>query len=564
MKETFDAIIVGSGAGGGTAARALTQRGWQVLVLEKGPWRRVEDFLPYDEVYFSEYKALTPPKADGNIYVDPADPTKSKPIERWWIGNMVGGSTMLWEANLPRYTEEDFTLSGIMPEAPKDASMPDWPWRYADWHPWFELAEWEWCVSGRANQSYAQEPTRPSYDYPMPPIRPHASTPFVMNAFARAGFIPYLSPRGINSRTFDSRPGCPFCGFCQGFGCAVNDRASSTNTVLARALRSGRCEIRTNHYVTRIVHEAGHVVGVEYITEPCGPRKVIKASRVFVSIQAIESARLFLLSEIKNPNIGRYLTYHTKGTAELTFPRQPAWDEGPDARFQPKTSLGSLQLRDLYVIRDKARPELSKGGKFSIYDPATVAPPIKCISKTGGRNGVGELWGPALVDRLVELREHGGVQFSFTGETMSVWDNRVELDRVAKDPWGVPIARVHYKHHDYDLKISQYCLERVVQIMVDAGGEVRKFEPQKVANEGYGHNHGTLRAGTDPGTSVLDENCQSHDVKGLYVLDCSFMPTAGASNPTLTLIANAFRVCSTVAKGAPPTRSAAKGAVTCT
>jgi choline dehydrogenase-like flavoprotein len=546
MGNQLDAIIVGSGAGGGSAARVLTRRGWNVLVLEKGQRRPAEEFLPYDEVHFGEHKALIPPPEDSNVYVDPMDPTKIKKVERWWIANMVGGSTMLWEANLPRYTEEDFTLSMVMPESPAGTSMPDWPWRYADWHSYFEEAEWEWAVSGRTNQSYAQEPTRAGYDYPMPPIRPHASTPFLTAAFARAGFVPYLSPRGINSRTFDSRPGCPFCGFCQGYGCAVNDRASSTNTVLARALRTGRCEVRTGHYVTRIVHEKGKVVGVEWIGEPGSTPQVIEAPRVFVSIQAIESARLFLYSQIPNKNVGKYLTYHTKGTAELTFPKQRSWDDGPDQRYQPKTSLGSLQLRDLYVIRDKNRPELTKGGKFSVYDPITVAPPIKAISRTGGKEMKADLWGRDLVERLIELRDQGGVQFSFTGETMSMADNRVELDPVVKDPWGIPSARIFYKHHQYDLDISRYCLDRVVQIMTDAGGELRKLDPQKAANDGYGHNHGTLRAGKDPEQSVLDENCQSHDVEGLYVLDCSFMPTAGASNPTLTLIANAFRVCANV------------------
>lgn len=107
----------------------------------------------------------------------------------------------------------------------------------------------------------------------------------------------------------------------------------------------------------------------------------------------------------------------------------------------------------------------------------------------------------------------------------------------------MPVARVNYKHHDYDLAISKYCMDRVCQIMVEAGGELRKFEPQAAVNEGYGHNHGTLRAGRDPWASVLDENCESHTVKGLYVLDSAFMPTAGASNPTLTQIANAYRVC---------------------
>jgi choline dehydrogenase-like flavoprotein len=84
--------------------------------------------------------------------------------------------------------------------------------------------------------------------------------------------------------------------------------------------------------------------------------------------------------------------------------------------------------------------------------------------------------------------------------------------------------------------------------MADAGGEVRRFEPQHEENPGYGHVQGSLRVGTDPGRAVLNENCESHTVQGLHVLDCAWMPTAGASNPTLTLLANAYRVCSSVPK----------------
>jgi choline dehydrogenase-like flavoprotein len=541
----YDAIIVGSGAGGGTAAHVLTQRGKRVLVLEKGQWLKAEDFLPYDELHFLEHKVLTPSMIDDpNIYISPDG--KRKPVDRWWIGNMVGGATMLWEANLPRYTDEDFAVLDYMKESPPGTSMVNWAWQYNSWHPYFELAERDWGVSGLAGQCAAQEPTRKGYQYPMPPLRPHASTPFLMRAFGKAKMTPYLSPRGINSRTYDSRPGCPFCGYCQSFGCAVNDRASSTNTVLAKALRTGRCELRTGCCVTRLVHENGKITGVAYKSDPKGDEEVIKASLVFVSIQAIESARLFLISGIPDPNkmVGHYLTYHTKGSAELTFKGQPVWDEGEIRAFQPRTSLGSLQLRDLYLIKDPAVPELSKGGKFSIYDPFTITPPIKTLTRTGYEPKKNkDLWGSNLIDRMVELRNQGGVSFSFTGETMSVYENRVELDPDVKDPWGLPAARTFYKHHDYDIKLSKYALEKVCQIMADNGGELRKFEPQKPENEGYGHNHGTLRAGVDPGAAVLDADCQSHTVKGLYVLDCAFMPTAGASNPTLTLIANAYRVC---------------------
>jgi choline dehydrogenase-like flavoprotein len=117
-----------------------------------------------------------------------------------------------------------------------------------------------------------------------------------------------------------------------------------------------------------------------------------------------------------------------------------------------------------------------------------------------------------------------------------------------KDPWGVPVARTFYKHDKWDLDMSKLALERVAKVVTDAGGELRRMEPQDEANPGYGHVHGTLRAGTDPGTSVLDADCQSHTVKGLYVLDNAWMPTAGASNPSPTLIANAYRVSERIPK----------------
>jgi choline dehydrogenase-like flavoprotein len=167
------------------------------------------------------------------------------------------------------------------------------------------------------------------------------------------------------------------------------------------------------------------------------------------------------------------------------------------------------------------------------------------------------IWGKRLIDYLNELRTHGGVSFSFTGDAISAYENRVELEqddpltgyRAVRDPWGVPVARTFYKHHQWDIDLSRYALDRVAEIMVDAGGEIRKKEPQPAQNIGYGHVHGALRAGVKREESVLDVNCQCHEVKGLYVLDASFMPTAGASNPSLTLLANAYRVCEKVPKG---------------
>jgi choline dehydrogenase-like flavoprotein len=543
--ERPDAIIVGSGAGGGTAAHALTARGFTVTVLEKGEAKGAESFLPLDELHFHARKALIPQAdVDPQIYAG-VDGKQHIPVERWWEANGVGGSTLIWDANFPRYTREDFEVLSVMKDVPADASMVNWPWTYDEFQPYFEQAEHLWCVSGKARQHAhhaRQEPTRDGYEFPMPPLKPHAHTEFVTAAFAKAGMMPYLGARAINSQTYAGRPACSFCGYCQFFGCPVNSRANAVNTVLAHALATGRCDLRTGHCVTRLVHENGRVRGVMYKTEPGGQEHFLGASRVLVSVQTIQSARLFLLSQIPDPNqlVGRYLTYHTKGNAELIFKSQPVWDRGP--AFQPRTAIGSLQLRDLYTIDDPASG-LSKGGKFSIYDPYTCTPPLRQIKGASLGKAHPNVWGKELVEYLRELRSYGGVSFSFTGEAMSLYDNRVELDDIVEDPWGLPVAKTYYRHHEYDRRLADYALGRVIDVMVSAGAELRRYEGQPEANPGYGHVHGALRAGRDPGAAVLDADCQSHTVRGLYVLDAAFMPTAGAANPSLTLIANALRVC---------------------
>lgn len=539
--EHPDAIVIGSGAGGATAARFLTEKGFKVVVFEKGPNPHSDDFLPYDELHFDKHEKMTPPEAiDPNIYMNNGKP---ETVRRWWIANMVGGATRIWDANFPRFTREDMELKTIMGDnIPEGTSVVDWPWTYEEFQPYFERVEHEWGVSGKTRQSPVQEPHREGYEYPMPPVRPHASTPLLMDIFNRAGWYPYLGAKAVNSRTYDGRPGYAFSGFFAGFGDPLNDRASAYSTMIPKALATGRCELRFGHCVTRIAHEKGKVKGVFFQAEPGGKEMFMESSLVFMSIQAVQSARMFLISEIPDPNkmIGHYLTYHTKGTVTARFKFHSVWDGGTSGQFQPRTGIGSLEVRDLYLINDP-NTYLSKGGKFASFDPYTTSTPIEMVSRINK-------WGKPLIDELNLMRTHGGVGFSFTGESMPVYDNRVELDPKIKDPWGLPVARTFYNHHDYDLELSRYAINKIAGVLEKGGAEITNKFYQSKNNSGYGHNHGTLRAGRDPGASVLDINCQSHEVSGLYVLDCSFMPTSGASNPTLTLLANAYRVCQTIFK----------------
>jgi choline dehydrogenase-like flavoprotein len=546
--EQPDAIIVGSGAGGSTAAKVLTARGWNVVVLEKGEEATAEDFLPLDELHFREHKTLIPKISDDPMIYAGLDGNTPVRSERWWEVNMVGGSTMIWDANFPRYTSPDFDVTPYVKDIPNSEHMVAWPWTYQDFLPWFEKAEHDWCVAGDATQS--REEMRPGYQYPIPPLKPHLATDYLMQVFGDAGLQPYVGARAINSLTYDSRPACSFCGFCQFFGCALNCRANAANTMLRRARATGRCDVRPSHYVKRIEHQdvpkgKRRVRGVWYVTEPNGPERFLAAPRVIVSVQTIQSARLFLLSEIPDPNkmIGRFLTYHTKGEAHFIFPQKAVWDPTPaHQEYQPVTAIGSLQLRGIYTYQDE-HGATRKAGKFSVYDPFTCTTPIRLVKGAAMGPARRNVWGSDLIDYLREIRSKGGVSVSFTGDAMSLYDNRVELDPDVKDPWGVPVAKTFYRHDQWDTDMSKFALNRVADAVTRAGGELRKMEPQDAANPGYGHVHGSLRAGKDPDTSVLDAECESHEVRGLTVLDAAWMPTAGASNPSLTLLANAYRVC---------------------
>jgi choline dehydrogenase-like flavoprotein len=118
--------------------------------------------------------------------------------ERWWEANMVGGSTMIWDGNFPRYTPEDFDVLPYLKGIANSEHMVKWPWSYEEFLPYFERAEHEWGVAGDATQS--PEHMRAGYQYPMPPLKPHMSTEFLMDTFTRAGLQPYVGARAINSR----------------------------------------------------------------------------------------------------------------------------------------------------------------------------------------------------------------------------------------------------------------------------------------------------------------------------------------------------------------------------
>jgi gluconate 2-dehydrogenase alpha chain len=257
-----DAVIVGSGPGGSTVADVLTSAGWSVIVLEKGRNHLVDLTEPYapkgefsnDEIKFSRRYFLGPdPLLEPRTYRrGDADGERLLTGEVNNLPSTVGGGGFHADAKLPRFREIDFHLRSEMGSV-DGADVADWPLEYADLEPHYAAMERTIGVAGLAGANpFAAWRSGP---YPMPPGADMFGAVLSTAAAERHGLHPYPAPTGVNSVPYDGRPACNNCGFCGHFGCPIHAKGDPI-APLQRALRTGRCEVRPESYVTEVVLEA--------------------------------------------------------------------------------------------------------------------------------------------------------------------------------------------------------------------------------------------------------------------------------------------------------------------
>src|SRR5262245_30622858 len=248
MQQTYDALVIGSGAGGGPLAARLAAAGWRVLLLEKGPFRRREEYVQ-DEVAALWRDFFVPsPAEEPHILVQASDP-RPQPTYLGWIGNSVGGGTVRMGAFFYRFHPSDFQMASRFGPY---AALADWPYDYADLEPFYAQAECDCGISGIGiDGSSASEGIRAAR-YPLPPLDAHPLTASLEDACRRLGWTPFRTPRAILSRPYGDRPACSYCGLCAGFGCRTGARSSVQETYIAQALATGNCELRANAMVRAI------------------------------------------------------------------------------------------------------------------------------------------------------------------------------------------------------------------------------------------------------------------------------------------------------------------------
>ena len=533
--SAYDVIIIGAGAGGGVAAGVLAEAGKHVLLLERGPHLPIPD-TPLDHLRnqrFSAYGHNAGPEIDGNPRVAVSlegQVQLVRPHEGGYQNNaaVVGGGTRVFGGMAWRFLPQDFRMASTY-GVPAGSSLADWPLSYDDLAPFYERAEWEVGVAGDGAASARFWPRRTGY--PMPPVWEGAKGATLRAAAEGLGWPTFRIPVLINTVPYGGRPACSRCANCVGVPCPVDAKNGTHNTLIARALATGRCELLTETVVERIETDAaGHVSGVRYLDSAGQPHSA-QAAVVICAAGAIESARLLLASaSAQHPRglgndhdqVGRNLQGHYYPFAHGLMP-EPLYDGlGPGA--------------SVVTVR------FSHGNPGVVGGAALTDDFVEMPVRFWHLNLPPDLprWGQANKDFMRDnftrvVRVAGPVQEIPSPEA------RVTLDPAVRDRWGRPVARLSGATHPETVRTAAFILERAKEWVTAAGAERVWGHSAGLRLSAGQHQAGTCRMGDDPRTSVTDAWGRVHGHDNLFVSDGSLHVTNGGFNPVLTIMALSFR-----------------------
>jgi gluconate 2-dehydrogenase alpha chain len=423
--------------------------------------------------------------------------------------------------------------------------------QYDEMEPYYAEAERLVGVAGLAGANpFAEWRSGP---YPMPPGADMYGAVLTTEAATRLGYHPYPAPTGVNSVPYDGRPACNNCGFCGHYGCPIDAKGDPV-APLRNALRTGRCEIRPDSIVERIVlgGTGRRARGVRYLDADGTPHD-ITANVVIVAGGAWETPRLLLRSEIGNSSglVGRYLMFHFQTFVVGSFPH----------RLHGHRGRSVTHLHDDHMIVDDDVRTFAREHGLPYFRSGIVehggggGPVLEGIYTPAGKRHTEEMLASAMRDRMWA--------FTIQGEDVPQVTNRIDLDPHVRDVHGFPAGRATFDVHPHEVVASRYYGPKLEAIMREAGADWTLYATSPpLAGDRAAPNHasrsrhimGTCRMGEDPRTSVFDPWHHLHDVENVLCTDSSVFPTSTGYGPTLTIVALALRACRRLA-GLPALRS---------
>jgi gluconate 2-dehydrogenase alpha chain len=431
---------------------------------------------------------------------------------------------------------------------PKDSSLIDWPLTYADLEPFYDRAEYELGVSGKAGNVQGRKieggnpfeaPRR--REYPLPPLLADQSGIIFAAGARKLGHHPFSSPRAILSQTYQGRPGCSYCGFCQAFGCHIGAKSSILVTKLPEADATGNFKLLTGTMCHRVKSDnSGRVTGVSYWGSD-GSDNTIEAELVILAPFIYDNTRLLLLSRTaKFPNglanssgqVGKHLMAHIGARAFAAFDdRFVNIYMGPNAQ---KHSLDDCNADNF----DHSGLGFIRGAQISITPADLEGGPIGAAMSMNPPPGVPR-WGAAYRDFLSKYFARYAAIIAQT-DNLPYADQTIDLDPNVRDQWGLPAPRLTYDwRRPNELARVEFMLGKLEELGRAMGATHVWRSPLGAGSPGAHHEGGT-RMGSDPKTSVVNRYGQSWDIPNLFIIGSSTYPSMSGFNPTLTIQALAY------------------------
>ena len=550
-KPAYDVIVVGSGAGGSMAAYVLAMAGIKVLMLEAG-----RNYKPAEETPMFNLPseaplrgAATPDKPFGffDATVDggwrvPGEPYVNAPGTdfQWWRTRMLGGRTNHWGRIALRMGAYDFK-----PQA-RDGLGIDWPIGYDDLAPYYDKTEALIGVFG-SNEGLENTPDSP------PGILQPAPSPRAYELLTKKHCKPLGIPvipshLAILTKPINGRLACYYATGC-GRGCAIKANFQSTTVLIPPAVKTGNLDIITDAMVREVTVDAsGKANGVNYIDRVTKEDRHFPAKAVVLAASGCESARILLNSKSNLfPNglangsgkVGRYLM-DTVGAG--LGGQIPALENVPPHNEDGVSEMHMYMPWWLYKEQAANKIDFPRGYHIE-FDGGRRMP------HAGDFDGLEKFTGGSYGKKFKEeaRRYYGSfVYFDGRGEMIPNEDCYCEIDPTVKDKWGIPVLRFHWKWADHELKQAAHMHKTFAQIIEAMGGKLTskpETDGAKAILPGGKiiHEVGTTCMGANKEKSVLNQYCQSWDVKNLFVTDGGPFPSNADKNPTLTILALAWR-----------------------
>jgi choline dehydrogenase-like flavoprotein len=555
MATEYDAIVIGTGAGGGTLALHLAQAGKNILILERGP------FLPQEKLNWDTQAVFLDNRYHTKETWQDKDGKDLHPQQAYF----VGGQTKVYGAAMFRMRAEDF---GVIQH--KGGISPAWPISYADLEPYYTRAEELFHVHGDLGAApvvpggyrSSFDPTEPFHSklYPYPPLKNEPRMQSIENDVRKLGVHTFPIPLGLKRNEADPLASkCVRCDTCDGYPCLVHAKSDADINCIREIMHLPNVTLMTNSRVTRLLTNSTGtaVTSVEVVHAGSQSPASYSAGLFAVCAGAINSAVILLASaNDKHPTglanrsdqVGRNFMYH-QADALLAL----STDRNEDS-YTKTWGTNDFYLRDSDPNYPFPLGQVQPVGSFHYEMMKGDAPPLT----------------PGFV---LETMKHHAVPWWLTTEDLPDPENRVTLHNatplsVEHSQPGVAGAhpsgdtghvneceivsdhaprRIQLSYTPNNVESFERLKDRWVDVLKKAGRAdtsipLHAYFKKRIPIEGVGHQNGTCRMGTDPASSVLDVHCKAHDVDNLYVVDASFFVSASAVNPSLTIIANAIRV----------------------